>query len=176
MIKVFALRHQALSGEQQETMGTKQSHDQPSDTESMYDDIVEVFSDVFGKLMRYATDEWANVEISTAQIKVIFVLHFGGTHTVNQLAERLTIGQSTASRHIEKLVQAGFASRHESSTDRRIIDVDLTEQGHAVADRLSGITQKGMIAYWIAQLTEDQRTDLGNSLSALLRIIENSAE
>jgi DNA-binding MarR family transcriptional regulator len=157
-------------------MITNQPPNQKPDSENVYDDVVETFSDVFGKLMGYATADWINLEISTAQIKVLFVLHFGGTHTVNQLAEKLNIGASTASHLVEKLVQAGFAVRIDSTADRRIIDVHLTEQGHAMADRLSGATHKWIIAKWLSQLTEDQRAALGNSLHALLTIIENNPE
>jgi DNA-binding MarR family transcriptional regulator len=155
-------------------MTTHLPPDQKPDNETPYDDVVEAFSDVFGKMMGYATADWINLEISTAQIKVIFVLHFGGTHTINQLAEHLNIGASTASHLVEKLVQAGLATRIDSTTDRRIIDVHLTDQGHAMADRLSGVTHKWIIAKWVAQLTEAQRTAFGNSLRALLTIIENT--
>jgi MarR family transcriptional regulator, organic hydroperoxide resistance regulator len=157
-------------------MVTNQSADQKPESDSIYDDVVEAFSSVFGRLMGYATTEWINVEISTAQIKVIFVLRFGGSHTVNQLAERLNIGQSTASHLVEKLVQAGYVLRIDSTTDRRIIDLHLTEQGRAMADRLSGVTHKGIIAQWLSKLTEDQRTTLGNNLHALLTIIHESPE
>ena len=150
--------------------------DPKPDNDGAYDDVVETFSDVFGKLMGYATADWINLEISTAQIKVLFVLHFGGTHTVNQVAEHLNIGASTASHLVEKLVQAGLAARVDSTTDRRIIDVHLTGQGHAMADRLSGVTHKWIIAKWVSQLTEDQRSALGSSLHALLTIIENTPE
>jgi len=152
------------------------SPDQRPDNESEYDEVVEAFSSVFGRLMGYATSDWINVEISTAQIKVIFVLRFGGTHTVNQLAEHLNIGAPTASHLVEKLVKAGLATRIDSTIDRRIIDVHLTEQGRAMADRLSGVTHKGIIAKWVSQLTEDQRSAFGDSLHALLTIIENHPE
>jgi DNA-binding MarR family transcriptional regulator len=152
------------------------THSPPDQRPPDYDDVVETFSDVFGKLMSYATADWINLEISTAQIKVIFVLHFGGSHTINQLAEHLHIGASTASHLVEKLVKAGFAVRVDSTADRRIIDVHLTEQGHAIADRLSGVTHKGMIASWLSRLSEDQRAAFGNVLHALLTIIENSPD
>lgn len=148
--------------------------DQPADHNGAYDDVVEALSDVFGQLMRLTTDDWINIDISTAQIKVIFILHFAGMHTVNQLADRLNIKQSTTSHLVEKLVQAGFAARNDSTTDRRISELHLTEQGHALADRLSGITHKRILAQWVSQLSEDQRTAFGNSLRALLAIIEKS--
>jgi DNA-binding MarR family transcriptional regulator len=155
-------------------MTISQVSNQAVDNNGAYDDVVEVLSDVFGKLMSYVTEDWINVEISTAQIKVIFVLHFAGTHTVNQLAEKLKIGASTASHLVEKLVQADLAVRIDSTTDRRIIDVHLTEKGHAMADRLSGVAYKKTIATWMSQLSVDQRSALGNNLRALLTIIENS--
>jgi DNA-binding MarR family transcriptional regulator len=162
--------------ESEETMSSHPPPDQKPENDSAYDDVVEAFSDVFGKLMGYATSDWINLDISTAQIKVIFVLHFGGTHTINQLAEHLKIGASTASHLVEKLVQAGLARRIDSTADRRIIDVYLTEQGHAMADRLSGVTHKWIIAKWVSQLTEEQRAAFGNSLHALLTIIENTPQ
>ena len=157
-------------------MSSNQQVDEPLHSSSAYDDVVEVISDVFGKLMRYTTAEWINLEISTAQIKLIFVLHFGGTHTVNQLAEKLNIGASTASHLVEILVQAGYAVRIDSTTDRRIIDVHLTERGHDMANRLSGVSHKAMLANWVARLSVDHREALGNSLRDLLVIIENNPE
>jgi len=157
-------------------MLTNQTPHQEPGEEATYAELDEAFSSVFGKLMGYATADWINVEISTAQIKVLFILHFGGTLTVNQLAEKLNIGAPTASHLVEKLVQAGFASRIDSTIDRRVIDVHLTEQGHALADRLSGVTHKWIIAKWVSQLSEDQRIDLGNSLRTLLTVIENNPE
>jgi DNA-binding MarR family transcriptional regulator len=67
-------------------------------------------------------------------------------------------------------------ARSDSTKDRRIIELHLTKQGHVLADRLSGITHKGIIAQWMSQLTEDQRTALGNILHALLTIIQNNPE
>ena len=157
-------------------MDIKPRTEQQYDNANAYDDVVEVFSSVFGTLMGYATTEWINVEISTAQIKVIFVLHYGGTLTVNQLAERLKIGQSTASHLVDKLVQAGHVVRIDSTADRRIIDLHLTEQGHNLAERLSGVTHKGIITQWVSQLSETQRTALGSSLQALLAIIEHNPD
>jgi DNA-binding MarR family transcriptional regulator len=66
--------------------------------------------------------------------------------------------------------------RVDSATDRRIIDVQLTEQGHALANRLSGINHKWIVAKWVSQLTADQRTAFRNSMCDLRAIIENTPE
>ncbi len=137
-------------------------------------EIITAFSEVFGKLMGYATADWINVELSTAQIKMIFTLHYTGAYTINRLAERLNIGAPTASHLVEKLVQAGLAARLDSATDRRVVEVSLTEEGHAVAYRLWGARNQ-IIGEWVSQLMPEQRQALGQSLQALLVIINESA-
>lgn len=163
-----------MTRESEKMMVTKQPVDQQPDHNGADNDVVETFSDVFGQLMRLTTDDWLDIDISTAQIKVLFVLHFGGMHSVNQLADRLNIKQSTASHLVEKLVRAGFVTRIDSATDRRISELSLTERGHTLADRLSGVTHKKVLAEWVSQLTEGQRTAFGNILHTLLAIIEKS--
>jgi DNA-binding MarR family transcriptional regulator len=145
----------------------------PEDSDSQAD-IVAAFSEVFGKLMRYASTDWINLDLSTAQIKVIFTLHYSGAYTINHLAERLNIGAPTTSHLVEKLVQAGYAVRVDSTTDRRVVEVHLTEQGHEVANRLWG-TRNQIITTWISQLAPEQRRSLGENLQALLVIINDSA-
>ncbi len=130
------------------------------------------FSAVFGKLMGYATTDWINIDMSMAQIKVVMVLHYLGSHTIHQLAERLQIGAPTASHLVEKLVQAGLASRLEAASDRRVVEVHLTDQGHALVKNLSGARDR-IIAEWVVQLTVEQRQALEASLKALLAIIAN---
>ncbi len=137
------------------------------------DALVCSFSAVFGKLMGYATVDWINIDMSIAQIKVVMVLHYLGAHTIHQLAERLQIGAPTASHLVEKLVQAGLASRLEAASDRRLVEVHLTDQGHALVKNLSGARDR-IIAEWVVQLTVEQRQALEASLKALLTIIENT--
>src|SRR5437899_1835799 len=143
---------------------SKESKKHPSNLDSFHDDpqkeIVEAFSTVFGKLMGYATADWIKLDLSMAQIKVIFTLHYTGDYTINRLAERLNIGAPTASHLVEKLVQAGFVTRTDSTTDRRVVEVHLTDQGHDMARRLSGARNQ-IIANWVSQLSEDQRSTLG---------------
>ena len=103
---------------------TAEQSNASSDTSSEHDHqqnaTANALSLVLGKLMGYTTAEWINVEMSISQIKVLLMLHFAGAHTINQLAERLNIGAPTASHLVEKLAQAGLASRIESRTDRRV--------------------------------------------------------
>ncbi len=147
--------------------------DRDGNPDASLDALVCSFSAVFGKLMGYATTDWINIDMSLAQIKVVMVLHYLGSHTNHQLAERLQIGAPTASHLVKKLVQAGLASRLETASDRRLVEVHLTDQGHALVKNLSGARDR-IIAEWVVQLTVEQRQTLEASLQALLTIIENT--
>jgi DNA-binding MarR family transcriptional regulator len=138
-----------------------------TDPSSQFPEDVELFADVLGALMRHVTAEWINTDISTAQIKVILALHFAGARSVSQLAQALDIGAPTASHLVEKLVKAGLAVRIESTTDRRVTHVHLTERGHDMASRMSGLNQKHVIAQWMSQLSNKHRTSLASTLRTL---------
>ena len=150
------------------------SHRDSASNISSHSEIIRAFNKVFGKLMSYATADWINVDLSMAQIKMIFTLHYNGAYSLNRLAERLTIGAPTASHLVEKLVQAGLAVRLDSTTDRRVIEVSLTDDGHAMADRLWGARNQ-IIGHWVSQLSPEAQQTLGESLQALLAIIDKNA-
>ena len=125
--------------------------------------------------MGYTTTDWINIDISMAQVKVLLILHHMGGHTINRLAERLQISAPTASQLVERLVKAGYASRRESNTDRRLVEVQLTERGQALVKNLQGPRDR-VVAEWLIQLPVEHRLALGESLKALLAIIPNTAE
>ena len=147
--------------------------DPPVDGGDSLEALVSNFSAVIGELMSYTTSDWINIDMSMAQIKVVLVLYNLGSHTIQQLAERLQIGAPAVSQLVEKLVQAGYASRRESTSDRRRVDVQLTAQGQALARNLHGPRDQ-IIAEWFDQLSDEQRLALGDNLKALLHIIANS--
>lgn len=138
------------------------------------DSLVEMFATLYGKLMGHATTEWIHTDISVAQIKIIFMLYFGGNLTVSQLAHQLGIGAPTASQLVQKLVKAGLAVRLDSPTDRRVVHVHLTEQGKIMARRMSGLHQKAIIAQWLACLSVDERIALAAILGKLTAAAETN--
>ena len=145
------------------------------DLDDSLETLVRNFSGVVGELMSYTTTDWIRIDMSMAQVKVMMVLNYLGPHTIHQLAERLQIGAPTASQLVEKLVQAGYASRRESPSDRRRVEVHLTAQGRTLVNNLLGVKDR-IIAAWIVQLPVEQRFALRDSLTALLTIIKNTSQ
>ncbi len=56
----------------------------------------------------------------------------GGPMRMSELAEKLRIEPSTATRSIERLVKAGLARRRPSAEDGRVVEVELTPEGRAI--------------------------------------------
>lgn len=69
-----------------------------------------------------------------SQKRILIVLKEVGNMTQSELTERLGIQPGSASEVIAKLEDAGNLVRVPSESDRRTMDIVLTEQGHALAE------------------------------------------
>jgi DNA-binding MarR family transcriptional regulator len=69
------------------------------------------------------------VPLTIAQHRVLLLLEEAGSLTVNDVATRLGVDQSNASRHCSRLAALGLVDRTPASHDRRAVDVRLTTRG-----------------------------------------------
>ncbi|MGH3277793.1 MAG: MarR family winged helix-turn-helix transcriptional regulator [Trebonia sp.] len=76
--------------------------------------------------------------------------------TVSKLAERLDVAPALASRVVNGLVAKGMVIRHSSQADKRVTEIEISEQG---AELIRKIDQRVHIHmdYFQTQLTEPQR-------------------
>ncbi|MEV8375370.1 MarR family transcriptional regulator [Kribbella sp. NPDC056861] len=79
---------------------------------------------------------------------VLFVLRCNGALRLSDLAAKMEIDASTASRHVRSLEQAGLVRRSPDPDDGRAFRVELTEQGigewEASAKRRMGLLSQAM--------------------------------
>ena len=57
------------------------------------------------------------------------ILYHSGKLTMGELSHALAVPMSTATRAVERWVDSGFAQRLSDPEDRRIVRIDLTENG-----------------------------------------------
>jgi DNA-binding MarR family transcriptional regulator len=69
------------------------------------------------------------VPLTEAQHRVLLLLEDAGTLSVSQVAERLGVDQSNASRHCSRLAELGLVRRTPAARDRRAVDLRLTPAG-----------------------------------------------
>jgi MarR family transcriptional regulator, organic hydroperoxide resistance regulator len=139
----------------------------PWDTEGMLD----LYRSILQMLLRSTLQEWFALDMTLAQIKVLFLLDHEASASVGTVAQMIGISVPTASQLIDRLVQAGSAQRVERMTDRRYTEVSLTLEGKQLVQRLrQGHTER--LRSWLASLNEEEQVQLRAGLLALARLAQ----
>lgn len=122
-------------------------------------------------LQKGAFMEWWGLELTLAQVKVLFTLAIEDQVAIGKIAENLGIGQPTASHLVDRLVQAGLAERIENPSDRRYTLAQLTISGRELIQRLrQGRLER--IQGWLSQIDQEDLAALCQGLRALLRVAQ----
>ena len=90
--------------------------------------------------------------------------------TVKLLTERMIDKMSNASRLVDKLLTKGLVSRTTSETDRRRVDINITEAGLNLLKEASGHMEDG-VHFSGGQLTSEEAARL-NELLEKFRAVE----
>ena len=78
----------------------------------------------------------AEDRVTLPQLRVLMLIAGHGRMNLNALADAMDVHASNASRACDRLVQAGYLSRTESTVDRRHLLLELTIDGHRLVDEL----------------------------------------
>ncbi|GAA4966931.1 hypothetical protein GCM10023205_34510 [Yinghuangia aomiensis] len=81
-------------------------------------------------------------------ISILFVLHRHGPLGVKEIAERLGVEQSTASRQIRPLEEHGLVHRDTDPRDGRAVRLHLTEAGLDVRERVRQVWLRDISTVW----------------------------
>ncbi len=99
----------------------------------------------------------------------------GGPLRMSELAEKLRIEPSTATRSIERLVKAGLARRRPSAEDGRVVEVELTPEGHAIRKDVAGRRLK-LIAHAMAGFEPAEREAFVGMLERYVGFVDRFVE
>lgn len=81
-------------------------------------------------------EDWVTLDLSMAQLKLLFSLYYRGPATVGALAHVHGLKLPTVSTTLERLVRAGYVERTDDPDDRRVVINRLTANGGALVERL----------------------------------------
>ena len=70
--------------------------------------------------------------LSLTQLSSLLHIYHGNDCGVSTIGDHLGVTNAAASQMIDRLVQHGFVTRSEDSTDRRVKNLKLTEKGKAI--------------------------------------------
>lgn len=121
----------------------------------------------FADAIRLATlPTWVHADLTTSQVKAIFLLAHHGSLTVGKLATLLRVGSPAASILVQQLVEQKLVERAEDPGDRRRTLVSLTARGNRL---VSGQREKreGKLVQLLGQLDDEALQGLLRGLQAL---------
>ncbi|MEO1420961.1 MAG: MarR family transcriptional regulator [Pseudomonadota bacterium] len=72
--------------------------------------------------------------LTAPQLLVIQAIEREGSPSTSALARSISVSQATMTRIIDRLVRAGLVLRRKSDSDKRVVNISLTELGHAKLD------------------------------------------
>ena len=139
-------------------------------TAEAVDAVVRHYDRMMHRLIQGHAGEFAEVEITMAQAKVLYVvLAAGGLH-MSELAARLGIGSSSASEVADRLVDLGLLRRHAEPEDRRQVVVTTTPEAEALLERFRELNQR-QLRELLSQLDSDELDVVDRSLEILIHAI-----
>jgi len=82
------------------------------------------------------------VRVTPAQSGILFLLKHRDGRTMTELGRALAIDNATITGLVDRLERAGFVRRNESASDRRALNVSITSEGVAEADRAKAVVKR----------------------------------
>ncbi|KVD81787.1 MarR family transcriptional regulator [Burkholderia sp. ABCPW 14] len=110
------------------------------------------------------------LDLTAQQIGVILLLARGFARTPFELSRKMSYDSGSMTRMLDRLEKKGFVVRARSESDRRVIELALTERGAHAAQALPGL----IAAELNAQLEGFSPDDLALLTNLLQRFIANA--
>jgi len=134
-------------------------------TKKLNDILVSLFNSVL-KMEEDAIKNSSKHNLSITEVHTLAAIGTGKAKTMTQVAASLKISVSTLTTAINKLVDKKYVNRFRVSEDRRIVKIELTEEG-VEAVREHEVFHRKMIDDVVAELNEDEQGILLQSLDNL---------
>lgn len=109
--------------------------------------------------------------VSGAQLWVMQELLETPELRVGEIAERLSIHQTTASNLVDALVKKGLVVKQRDTVDQRVVKLILSETGSILIERAPS-PARGLLPEALRKLDQTALLDLNNGLRALLDVID----
>jgi DNA-binding MarR family transcriptional regulator len=107
---------------------------------------LEAFEAFQQRLMSVHAPEFASLDLTMAQAKLLYVVTAAGELTMSEIAQRLGVTISTASGAVDHLVGLGLIARSDDPANRRQVRVSVTSIGHETLERLRELSTRQLRA------------------------------
>ena len=111
--------------------------------------------------------------ISVIQCHTLLEIEDRKVSSMKEIGEYFRIDKSTISRTIDILVKKGYVSRVVNDTNRRYLDIELTEQGAEICGNINSICDK-FYSDLLSHIPEKKISALLNSFALFTEALRNT--
>ncbi len=107
-------------------------------------------------------------EVSLPQFRALVLLSTLGPTRIGELARRVGVHQSTLTRTVDRMVEAGLARRTENPESRREVLVEATDRGLALVGEVTE-RRRQEIRRILGEVSPQERADVLHGMSVFAR-------
>ena len=145
---------------------------------NVYDQLNTFLVEIWGRITKIEERALAaglDNEISITEIHIIEKIGESPGSRMSSIAKSLSITLATLTVACDKLETKGLITRTRNTTDKRVVNVNLTPRGQAVYEYHQAFHER-MINSVMEVLTPEEASVLGSSLAKLQRFFEDCTE
>lgn len=120
---------------------------------------------------RYTKELNKKFSVSAPQVATLLALLDDGSMSPSQIAKKIMVESSTVTGIIDRLEQKGLVARTRISQDRRVITVELTEEGRRLAENAPPPIQQKIVK-GLREIDESERAQIIQTLNRLTNMID----
>ena len=105
---------------------------------------LETFEAFQQRLMSLHAPDFAALDVTMAQAKLLYVVAAAGELTMSEVAQRVGVSISTASAAVDRLVATGLLARSDDPSNRRQVRVSITPSGSDNLEQLRELSLRQM--------------------------------
>jgi DNA-binding MarR family transcriptional regulator len=117
-----------------------------------------------------ADEQLAALEVTSAQFIILATLSVGAVKSASDLCKGISYDAGAMTRMIDRLEEKGLIRRSRCPDDRRLVNLELTEQGNAAMPRMRAASVK-VLNHFLAGFTKVEARQLEGFLA---RMLENA--
>lgn len=103
------------------------------------EDAIRAFRGAVATIDNIRLDLWDEDGLTMTQLRLVSTLYLDGRRSVGELAEMMHVRPPTVSGIIDRLIARGLVERMHDSDDRRVVYIELTEEGRGILGQLEEV-------------------------------------
>ncbi len=143
---------------------------QKADTATMVADIIDNIRRVFQAVNEYSKKAERETGLTGPQLWAIKVIAAEAPIRVSELARRMYLHPATVVGILDRLEGRGLVSRTRSQEDRRVVEIELTDQGKGIVVQSPEVAQ-GLLVKGLETLPDKELLHMADGLARLVEIL-----